>query len=394
MSINFRMLEYKGKDIMKSSLIAILVTACLPMAMLAQTDDDMYFVPKKKSKAQSVKTASRAPSRTVRAVHVNSTEDASADTTADYHVGDLRDVDEYNRRGSSSESVTARMSGDTLYVTSSDGKVTAYTGDGGETEVQTQDNDNYYGDNYYDDDFHYSARLHRYHGYYYRDPFFWDYTYGWYDPWYDPWYGWYAPYYRYGYISWYSWGWGWHCHPGWDMAWGHHGCYRDHMHHHGFAYNHGLPHRTLSNPAMNGVARGNRVGSSSVAFRGGGITSTAQRSSVRGTDAASSARTFRGAGVTSGSSRGNAGVMPSRGSSSGTSRGGNVATTPSRRNSSGSSRGTMSSTPSRGSSSGSSRGGSVSSGSFGGSSRGGGSFGGSSRGGGSFGGSHGGGRGR
>lgn len=358
---------------MKRNLLVMLAIGALPFVADAQTDDDMYFVPKKKT--ESNPRISNLPVRVVNVGAVGEMPAEVADTVADYHIGELRDVDEYNRRGDSQ--VLTRMSGDTLYVRSADGSETAYTEDGVAMKESGNNNDNYYGDNYYSDDFHYSSRLHRYHGYYYTDPFFWDFTYGWYDPWYDPWYGWYAPYYRYGYISWYDWGWGWHCHPGWDLAWGHHGCYHDHIHHPGWPGNFGRPYRSVSHPMMNSLARGSRVG------RGAASTNASVRTPVRGS--ASRGMVNRGQTRVQ-ESRGQSAI--GRGQQTGPARTGTVS-----RGSS--SRGTYSGVTSRGSATrGSSSGSSVGSPSRGSASHGG-SFGGSSSRGGSFGGgSRGGGRGR
>ena len=179
-------------------MVAILA---LPFAIYAQ-NDDMYFVSSKKNTAkkalrQSEKTASPWDGM----------------EEADYSTGDLRDVDEYNRRGNSQRKVLARLEGDTLYVDSPDSLQ--------QKEYLVRYADDYAVDQSYNDDYYFSARLSRYHGFYHYDPFMWDICYGWYDPWYDPWYGWYGPYYRHGWYSWCHWGWGYgHCHLGWYHGWG------------------------------------------------------------------------------------------------------------------------------------------------------------------------------
>ncbi|MGN0234577.1 MAG: hypothetical protein ACI4B5_09175 [Bacteroidaceae bacterium] len=221
---------------MKRYLLLILSLMLLPYntALAQNTDDDMYFIPTKK-KAKS-ETPTKEESVTIK---TNQPQTSTLETQVDFHTGQLRDVDEYNRRGNGKENVTTRLVGDTLYVTSTDSLgnevVIRYSGDDASSVTVTQEpkNDYWYNDidGYYDDDYYYSTRLYRFRGMAWRSPFLWDVCYGWYDPWYDPWYGWYMPYYHFGYYSWFDWGWGWHHHPGWDCGWGHHGYYRDYLPH-------------------------------------------------------------------------------------------------------------------------------------------------------------------
>ncbi len=183
----------------------------LPFAIYAQ-NDDMYFVSSKKKIDQKAERSERSQTR-----HRDASSAWEGTEDADYHTGSLRDVDEYNRRGSSQ--VRARLQGDTLYVQSNETLP--------EQEYVVRYEDNYAVDEPYCDDYRFSMRLSRYHGFYHYDPFMWDVCYGWYDPWFDPWYGWYGPYYRHGWYSWCDWGWGWgHAHLGWHHGWGpgwHHG---------------------------------------------------------------------------------------------------------------------------------------------------------------------------
>ncbi|MBQ4003353.1 MAG: hypothetical protein II600_05180, partial [Bacteroidaceae bacterium] len=87
----------------------------LPFAISAQVDDDMYFVPGKSKAASRTTTLSSATSSTSRTQSAASTVDESAwdgiETDPDYHSGALRDVDDYNRRGTSQP--VARLVGDT-----------------------------------------------------------------------------------------------------------------------------------------------------------------------------------------------------------------------------------------------------------------------------------------
>ncbi len=311
---------------MKRNLLALIVAVCLPVLTLAQSaDDDMYYVPKKKTET---KDKSLAPVKTP----VDEAEEDVVDADADYHTGQLRDVDEYNRRGS--QQVRTRLVGDTLYVVSDDGEETIYADvDGSKAEGKSQEPEYYYYDDDYDD-FHYAVRLRRYHGVYLYDPFYADFAYGWYNPWY---YSWYDP-----------WCYSWHGH--WHSPWygGWYGGFTWGGHHHGhgsFGYA-GRTYRSISHPVM----RGGRTGRTTVSSPGRGTP----RGTILDRNIGRSGRS----GVSTSRSSGK--VTNSSGHSS-SSRGGT-----------GSPRGSSVSTPRGGSS--------VGSGSMGGSSRG--SFGGS-RGGGS-----------
>lgn len=174
-------------------------------------DDDMYFVSSKKKTSKTSNT-NVVSSKIAKQAEIDSYSDV------DYHTGQLRDVDDYNRRGNAvNGQVIARLVNDTLYITSLDSTDQQQTYVYGNEEGGSS---NYYEDeNYYDDDYYYASRLGKYHSVHFVDPWYWDYCYGWYDPWYDPWYGWYAPYFRHGYYSWYDWGWGWHHYPTWGISW-------------------------------------------------------------------------------------------------------------------------------------------------------------------------------
>jgi len=235
---------------MRRNLLALIVAVCLPVLTFAQSaDDDMYFVPKKKTETKDKKgTLVKTP------VHEVKVEDGASAVgdTSDYHTGQLRDVDEYNRRGS--QQVRTRLVGDTLYVVTDDGEETVYAaGDDTPVESGSQMSEYYYDDDY--DDFHYATRLRRYHGVYLYDPFYADFAYGWHDPWY---YSWYDPWR-------YSWSWHGHWHNPWygwygGFSWG------GHHHRHGsFGYA-GRPYRSISHPVM----RGGRTGRTAVSPSGRG----------------------------------------------------------------------------------------------------------------------------
>jgi len=258
-------------------------------------DDDMYFVSSKKKAAKSAaktvknKTAYSDVSRMV-------TSDEYDDANVDYHSGQLRNVDDYNRRGNavSNGQVVAKLVNDTLYVFTNDStsqKTYVYGSENKSDSIYYDDENSYY------DDYVLTSRLGRYHSVHFIDPWYWDYCYGWYDPWYDPWYGWYAPYYRHGYYSWYDWGW--HYRPSWSYTWGgyiHHPPY----HHHGGISHHptNLPYRYGGQRMAGYASRGNRTGMTvpsrsdrnSVSTRGnvssrqGNVRSTTERNTISRSD--------------------------------------------------------------------------------------------------------------
>ena len=146
---------------MKRYILFLIAVLTLPVVLMAQgVDDDMYFVPSKKKAAKQTTVLSSATSSTSRMPQYKADADDSAwddaEADADYHTGTLRDVDDYNRRGTASKPI-ARLVGDTLYVTTDSLEENSY--------VLERDYDTYQDDQgYYDDDFHFTSRLHRYHG--------------------------------------------------------------------------------------------------------------------------------------------------------------------------------------------------------------------------------------
>lgn len=202
-------------------------------------DDDMYFVSSKKKAAKAVVKAPRTYS-------TSSSHSAwdNSDADADYHTGQLRDTDEYNRRGNRTQDdqVVTRLVNDTLFV---------YTNDSTGQQVRSYGNEYDSPNRYYDEDeYVYAIRLGRYHSVHIIDPWYWDYTYGWYDPWYDPWYAWNAPYYRPGFY------WGWYHRPAWSFSWGY-GPYYPYYHHHYHPHYHGgyVYHRPSNPVYRNGGQR-------------------------------------------------------------------------------------------------------------------------------------------
>lgn len=161
---------------MTNRILSFLLLAIMFLPLNAQ-DDDMYFVPKK----------NKINSTVVVTYEDTDTEEAS------YYTGTLRDVDEYNRRG------TRRTLADTLTETPENIYLAGYTKG--------------YRDGYSDE--YNDARYYRVRFSYYYDPWF-------YDPWfYDPWY--YGP--RWGYDPWYYGPgyydyWSWHHRHYWPGWWG------------------------------------------------------------------------------------------------------------------------------------------------------------------------------
>ena len=162
---------------MNSRFLASLILGVLPLTMMAQ-DDDMYFVPSKKSTTKAT---------TVRPVAVR--------PAPVYYSGSNRNVDEYNRRGGSSyEVIPVDTTGKGNDIIDFNGEVGVYPDSLQQAE-----------------DFELTREMSRWDGYepavtylegyrdgrrdaYWHSPWFYSY-YPWYDAWYDPWYG---------YRGWYS----------------------------------------------------------------------------------------------------------------------------------------------------------------------------------------------
>ena len=234
---------------MKGKLLVSMLVACLPWLAMAQSNDDLYFIPKKK-KEEKKEQIGKVP-RSVTNETVNDLPDGTTFVVKDVR-GNVRDVDEYNRRYTSRDN-TFSYQNDTLMVTekpiSERGEwVNGFEGSDMDYEYAMRlvrfKNPRYmipvsspmywevvngalfsWDWNVYDDGMYayvfptYTNRLWMdwrfspgFHG-----PYF-GFSFGWYDPWFSPWYSsWYSPWYG-GYYGGYwgsYWGgyWG-HCH-GW-----------------------------------------------------------------------------------------------------------------------------------------------------------------------------------
>lgn len=196
----------------------LLISFLLSIASLSMAQDDMYFMPRKKTAEEK---AAEARAKAEKEAYIK------AHTIAGrYYCGSTRDVDEYNRRSSFKSSVeyvgNDSVPSDVITFTPGDGTYPAVTemNDSLFAErygylADDTKKDSY--DSYADDDFCLSRRMNRFYGYtgpywgpwhtYYGwyDPFYYDRYHGWYDPWFDPWYD---PFYRpYHYAGWYGPGW-------------------------------------------------------------------------------------------------------------------------------------------------------------------------------------------
>ncbi len=186
---------------MKKILTLLICTVFAATTIWAQ-DDDVYFVPTKKT--DKTKYGNSAPRSQYVPIPVVPEEE---ENWAAGRGNNGRDVDEYNRRGTTPDTV--------------------------EADVIDEETEGYY-----------TSRLVRFHsptvGVYVSSPYYGILTdYYWYDPWYSPWaydiypyswYGWgWSPYhyssYWYGWHHnhWWncSWGWGWHHHHGPAWGWSH-----------------------------------------------------------------------------------------------------------------------------------------------------------------------------
>ena len=100
---------------MKKFVFVSLLMTCLPFWMMAQSNDDLYFIPKKKTEK---KVTSGIPAKVViEKDQAPTTVYASPGSTVVVKdvEGNVRDVDEYNRRYTSRDN-TFSMENDTLYI--------------------------------------------------------------------------------------------------------------------------------------------------------------------------------------------------------------------------------------------------------------------------------------
>ena len=195
---------------MKKLLLISMLIGALPFTMQAQ-DDDLYFVPKKKSVEKSV-------------VETNVSQPVT-------YTDSSRSIDEYNRRMVSSYQV---IDGDTIKTDSLKSDIIYFSEEKGVYPDSLKEEN---------EDFELTKKMSRFDDYQLADnaafwagyqagldtwawhsPWYYS-RYGWYGGWYDPWYspyyytswryGWYDPwYYGYGYYGWYDpWYYGYYGYP-------------------------------------------------------------------------------------------------------------------------------------------------------------------------------------
>ena len=99
---------------MKGKLLVSMLVACLPWLAMAQSNDDLYFIPKKDKKEVKKEKVGMVP-RTVMNETVNELPAGTTFVVKDVK-GRVRDVDEYNRRYTSKDN-TFSYQNDTLMVT-------------------------------------------------------------------------------------------------------------------------------------------------------------------------------------------------------------------------------------------------------------------------------------
>lgn len=151
---------------MKKIVFLSLFTLCLPLAMMAQSnDDDLYFIPSKDKDKEVKAPAKKAPAK--REVTTIYTAPGSTVVVKD-RKGNTRDVDEYNRRYDARNNDFV-MEDDTLYI-----KEKAQPGLEGEW-VNGEFNGS-------QDDYEYAERIIRFRNPRYAisisSPFYWDVMYG------------------------------------------------------------------------------------------------------------------------------------------------------------------------------------------------------------------------
>ena len=97
---------------MKGRFITLLLIAVLPALAMAQSHDDLYFVPKKKKKVEQKEEVKKVQSTDTVAMYAATT---PTKIVVKDVTGQVRDVDEYNRRYTSRDN-TFSVENDTLYI--------------------------------------------------------------------------------------------------------------------------------------------------------------------------------------------------------------------------------------------------------------------------------------
>lgn len=195
---------------MKSRFIITALIACLPWLAMAQSNDDLYFVPKKETKAKKENVAVQREKRQSSATTVYAAPGSTV--VVKDASGRTRNIDEYNRRYTSRDN-TFRTQNDTLYI---EEKPYGERGEWVNGFEGTQD------------DYEYAMRIVRFRSPRYAipvsSPLYWDVVYGAYPSWdwnvYDD--GLYAYVFpTYTNPMWWDWRWNWSmAGPRWGWSWG------------------------------------------------------------------------------------------------------------------------------------------------------------------------------
>ena len=195
---------------MKSRICASLLIACLPWLAMAQSNDDLYFIPKKEKKTEQKAEVKSVPKQTSN----NTTLYAASGSTIVVKdvTGKTRDIDEYNRRYTSRDN-TFSMQNDTLYI-----EEKPY-GERGEWVNGFEGSQ---------DDYEYAMRIIRFRSPRYAipvsSPLYWDVVYGGYASW--DWNIYEDGLYAYVFPTstnplWWDWRWNWGvAGPRWGFSWG------------------------------------------------------------------------------------------------------------------------------------------------------------------------------
>ena len=270
----------------------------LPLGMMAQ-EDDAYFVPSKAKKKAAQEQyqrdlEERAEQQRLQYERLHQlmnqigegdfyVDEYEGEGVPDYHIGKLRNEDEYNRRGIKN------------YATVVNGKDTLYYDEEMDLEATTRAEVNQRNQEYADEmDYGYVDRLVRFHGGL-ASRYYWDYNYSWaYDPFYrwgwtyDPWYwDYFGPSWAY-YPNYYGWGFGYYGYHGygyyslyspWYNPW-YHGYYYGPGYWHGnsASYSH-RPTSSRRSNSLAGVSASRGTRGSSLAGTSSGRGASASRPS-------------------------------------------------------------------------------------------------------------------
>lgn len=259
---------------MKKWLLLLIAFGLMPWGVMAQDDDDMYFVPSKKSASKPARsTVTTVPGKT------GSVGGTNATTRDTYYSGSNRDVDEYNRRGSSYYQMPVVPADSVLGsdIISFSGEQGVYpdsviVGDYGLTQQMSrwdgyEPSESYWAgyaagsNDAWHSPWYYTSYYPWYDSWYYP----WRYNYyGWYGGWYDPWYSWYDPWY---YNRWY----------GYYGYYGYYGFYDPFYY--GPGHNVGRPLQANNSIGLGTMNRYGRTHGKGTGFRGGSSNDTGYRNS-------------------------------------------------------------------------------------------------------------------